>query len=74
MLSIVVMLVVIASSPLTEVTAADCWSNGWSCQDGGCRRSGGSCGTVRRLKGGRPVCRCEYGIFGKGRGGGRRRG
>lgn len=46
--------------PMTT-EAADCWSNGWSCQDGGCFRNGGSCQTIKRLPKGRPVCRCVYG-------------
>ena len=55
---------------LDSCVARDCWSNGRSCQDGGCFRSGGSCGTVARRPGGAPVCRC---VYGRGRSGGRRR-
>ena len=51
-------LALIASSPSALVTAADCYSNGWACQDGGCYRKGGYCMTVRRRKGRGPVCRC----------------
>ncbi len=39
----------------------DCWSNGWSCQDGGCYGSGGICQSVGFKPDGRPICRCTYG-------------
>ncbi len=40
--------------------ATDCYSNGWSCEDGDCWKNGGYCETVGRISGGRPVCRCNY--------------
>ena len=58
LVTLLVTMAIISSSPTTSVEGADCYSNGWACQDGGCYRNGGYCMTVRRRKGRGPICRC----------------